>query len=192
MKPLYLVDGFNFLHAVLLQGRERARWWSPENRERVVAAVAALRSSAGLLAAAERVAAERLGAASAPGLAGTGSPRLGASGASQAPDVWIVFDQRDPEGDAAAGAGGHAAELRGDLQVHRAPDADDYIVGRCAELGGLRAVVVVSADRSLRDRARNHGARGLSPWTFASYAAGAGATLRPPTPAGRGVVRSED
>jgi hypothetical protein len=167
MKPLYLVDGFNFLHAVLLQGRERSRWWSPENRERVVEAVAALRAAPELRAAAESLDTEH-----SSGVDATGSPGLDAG---SAPDVWVVFDQREPESDA-AGVGGRAPELRGGLQIHLAPDADDYIVARCAELAGLRAVVVVSADRSLCDRAKNHGARGLSPWAFASYAAAAGAS----------------
>jgi hypothetical protein len=174
MKPLYLVDGFNFLHAVLLQGRERARWWRPENCERVVEAVAALRASAEFAAAAAALDTARgalLGVADTAGLAAGG-----------APDVWIVFDQREPEGDAAAGLDMRTPESRGDLQIHRAPDADDYIVACCADLAGLRRVVVVSADRSLCDRAKNHGARGLSPWAFASYAAAAGATGRPPPP----------
>ncbi len=34
--PLYLVDGFNLLHAVVLSGRERAEWWRASNRARVV------------------------------------------------------------------------------------------------------------------------------------------------------------
>jgi hypothetical protein len=180
MKPLYLVDGFNFLHAVLLQGRERARWWSPENRERVVEAVAALMAAAELGTAAEPLDPAHppgLGVTGSPGPGATGSPGLGSGGAA---DVWIVFDQRKPESDAAAGVSGRAPELRGDLQIHRAPDADEYIVARCAELTSLRTLVVVSADRSLCDRARNHGARSLSPWAFASYAAVAGATGRPP------------
>jgi hypothetical protein len=128
MAPLYLVDGFNFLHAVVLRGRDRAYWWSLENQARVVEAVAALRVE--------------------------GRPV----------DAWIVFDRRGPSHD------GSVASLepvsQGSIQIHHAPDADDYIVRRCGEL------VVVSADRSLRDRAKNHGARGLSPWAFARYAPG--------------------
>jgi hypothetical protein len=33
---LYLVDGFNFLHAVLLVGKERPHWWGQGNQQRVV------------------------------------------------------------------------------------------------------------------------------------------------------------
>lgn len=34
--PLLLVDGFNLLHAVILQGRDRANWWNRDNQARVV------------------------------------------------------------------------------------------------------------------------------------------------------------
>jgi len=36
MAPLYLVDGFNLLHAVVLRGRERKGWWQVEQQARVV------------------------------------------------------------------------------------------------------------------------------------------------------------
>jgi uncharacterized coiled-coil protein SlyX len=36
MAPLYLVDGFNLLHAVILRGRERSHWWQVEQQARVV------------------------------------------------------------------------------------------------------------------------------------------------------------
>ena len=140
MPPLYLVDGYNFLHAVVLKGRERAAWWSPENQARVVSSIVAL------------LADEREGA-----------------------ETWVVFDRRgtaeavevDAAGKAGSLGGPSNAEVHGGLEVHHAPDADDYIVTRCAELTSRREVVVVSADRSLVDRARHRGARGLSPWAFA-------------------------
>ena len=131
MSPLFLVDGFNFLHAVVLKGRDRARWWSPEHRARVVQIVA--------------------------GLVGGGA------------EVWVVFDERGRSEPAAADASAEHA-----LPVHDAPNADDYIVALCAELSSGRDVVVVSADRSLVDRARHRGARGLSPWAFAAGGSGAG------------------
>jgi predicted RNA-binding protein with PIN domain len=134
MPPLYLVDGFNFLHAIVLRGRDRAGWWSRENQAKVVAAVAEVRVM--------------------------GRPL----------DVCIVFDRRRAAGEPEAA--GHEPVPHGTVQIHHAPDADDYIVRRCGELAGQREVVVVTADRSLRDRARNHGARGLSPWLFASAAVG--------------------
>ena len=40
LSPLYLVDGYNLLHAVILRGRERAHFWSPENQRKVVELVA--------------------------------------------------------------------------------------------------------------------------------------------------------
>jgi hypothetical protein len=125
MSPLFLVDGFNFLHAVVLKGRDRARWWSAENRARVVEVVA--------------------------GLGGGGA------------EMWVVFDERGRTEPPVTGASAEQA-----VPVHYAPNADDYIVALCAELAGGRDVIVVSADRSLIDRARHRGARGLSPWAFAA------------------------
>jgi hypothetical protein len=127
MGPLYLIDAYNFLHAVVLKGRERANWWSGENQARVVNTVAAL---------------------------GVGR---------EAFEAWVVFDRRGTEADAGAPVGAAAG-----IEIHSAPDADDYIVARCAELSGQRDLWVVSADRSLGDRARRHGARRLSPWAFAA------------------------
>jgi len=137
MRPLYFVDGFNVLHAVVLVGRERARWWSPENRARLVELVVA------------RV------------------PALEADGPV---DVWVIFDRKEEKGPAGV-EGEPRAVGASQLQIHHAPNADDYIVERCAELAGRRDLIVVSADRSLRDRAKRHGARPLSPWAFASYGA---------------------
>ena len=133
MTPLYLIDGYNFLHAVVLKGRERARWWSVENQARAVSWVAGL-------------------------MAGEGA------------ETWVVFDRRGPvEGEGEAGSLGGLSNSQGPggVEVHHAPDADDYIVTRCAALSSRREVIVVSADRSLVDRARFRGARGLSPWAFA-------------------------
>lgn len=129
--PLYLIDAYNFLHAVVLKGRERANWWSSENQARAVAAVVAL--CAGRAAF----------------------------------DAWVVFDRRGMSDESDA-AGGTPVSVAPGIEVHSAPDADDYIVARCAELSGQRELWVVTADRSLGDRARRHGARRLSPWAFAA------------------------
>lgn len=130
MPPLYLIDGFNFLHAVVLEGRERDNWWSVENQRRVVSRVA----------------------------------ELGA--AIEAFEAWVVFDRRDTAAEAGS-QGGALVSVEQGIQIHAAADADDYIVARCTELTLQREVRVVSADRSLVDRARHRGARGVSPWAFA-------------------------
>jgi hypothetical protein len=80
-------------------------------------------------------------------------------------EIWVVFDQRDGV-EQAGSAGGSLIEGDG-VQIHHAPDADDYIVARCTQLCSQREVVVVSADRSLVDRAKHRGARAASPWSFA-------------------------
>lgn len=43
--PEILIDGFNLLHAVILQGRERAQWWSKENQSQVLQLVARFQPS---------------------------------------------------------------------------------------------------------------------------------------------------
>jgi predicted RNA-binding protein with PIN domain len=125
MLPLYLIDGFNFLHAVVLKGRTRAEWWSPAKRAMVIDWLARH----------------------------TGGERV---------ELWVVFDQRG------SSLGAPPESNEGPPRVCYAPDADELIVRHCAELAGVREVCVVSADRSLVDRARRHGARGLSPWKFAA------------------------
>jgi predicted RNA-binding protein with PIN domain len=117
MPPLYLVDGFNVLHAAVLVGRERREWWGLSYQARV----------------------------------------LGLSESFQGGEVWVIFDAR----------GSDRISGTERVQVRFAPDADDCIVELCAELRGRRLVTVVTADRSLGDRARHRGAARLSPWKFA-------------------------
>lgn len=130
MTPIYLVDGFNLLHAAVLEGRDRPRWWRGEQQARVVALAEAF-----------------------PG-----------------GEVWVVFDARG------------ADRVRGDerVRVCYAADADARIVELCVELRGQRSVVVVTADRSLMDRAKHRGASGLSPWQFARLCAAARPTVNGP------------
>lgn len=33
---IFLVDGYNLLHAVILSGRDRTEWWTPRRQEQVV------------------------------------------------------------------------------------------------------------------------------------------------------------
>ena len=42
MRELIIVDGFNVLHAGVLRGRDRAGWWRPEARARLIDALAPL------------------------------------------------------------------------------------------------------------------------------------------------------
>ena len=37
--PLFLIDGYNLLHSVILRGKERPHWWSVDNQARVVSLV---------------------------------------------------------------------------------------------------------------------------------------------------------
>jgi predicted RNA-binding protein with PIN domain len=120
---LWLVDGYNVLHAVLLGagGREGA-WWSEPAR-------------AGLLARAERL--------DDPGA-----------------EVWVVFDGPRPEAAPAALAPG--------ARVRRvfAASADEWLVARVRESPQPAQIAVVTADRSVADRARHRGARVVAPAAF--------------------------
>jgi len=44
---LWLVDGFNVLHASLLGGRDRAEWWTEARRQEVLELVGSLESAGG-------------------------------------------------------------------------------------------------------------------------------------------------
>ena len=37
--PIWLLDGFNILHAALFANRDRSSWWAAEHRERLIARV---------------------------------------------------------------------------------------------------------------------------------------------------------
>jgi predicted RNA-binding protein with PIN domain len=118
---LFLVDGYNFLHAVVLRGRERAHFWSVDNQARVVALVS--RSLEG--------------------------------------EVWVVFD-------AAPHNAERLSDAEGAVRCLYAPDADARILELVGQYAPARRVVVVSADRSLCDRAKNLGGERRSPWDFAA------------------------
>jgi hypothetical protein len=118
---LWLVDGFNLLHACFLPEGPRCEWWLPGMRQRVCSELEPI--------------------------------------ASRYP-VWVVFD-------------GHctprALVVSASLVVQHAPNADDFIA-RCSSAECLtRPVTVVTADRSLADRCRQHGADVLRPWALAEW-----------------------
>lgn len=78
------------------------------------------------------------------------------------PEIWIVFDRRkDKEGQT---IGVTSADLR--IQVRYAPSADDWIVEYVRAHTPQRAIMVVTADRPLRDRVRHAGGALCSPLQF--------------------------
>ena len=123
MDRLYLVDGFNLLHSVILRGKERKEWWRSDHQSTVVAFVDRLRDQ----------------------------------------EAWVIFDARNERS--------QRCDRTDRVQVFFAPSADDYIVQLCELHRGQRAITVVSADRSLVDRATHRGADRLSPWLFAAVCA---------------------
>jgi predicted RNA-binding protein with PIN domain len=75
-----------------------------------------------------------------------------------AAELWVVFDGSGPAG------GGEQASLR--PRVVFAPSADEWLLGAVREAPDPAALVVVTADRQLADRARHRGARVVSPRAF--------------------------
>ena len=118
-EPLWLIDGFNLLHACILRGRDRSNWWCQVNQREVAHWVEPLAKSQ---------------------------------------EVWLVFDAREPQE-------APWTEVSS-ASVHFAPDADEFIVRQAEAHAGERPVHVVTADRSLRDRARRYGVHPIRPWEF--------------------------
>lgn len=86
LPTLWLVDGFNLLHAAVLRGREsRARWWRAENRARVVALARGFDDPCAELV----VVFDREGEGSAPG---EPSPRVVHAPSA---DAWILAAVRE-------------------------------------------------------------------------------------------------
>lgn len=116
---LWLVDGFNVLHAGVLKGRDPEGWWKAPWRAELMT-----------LATAFDEPAER---------------------------VWVVFDgSEEPEDELPDGA----------PQRVFAPSADHWILDRLRADDHPQRIRVVTADRKLAARARDRGARVVSPWDF--------------------------
>jgi predicted RNA-binding protein with PIN domain len=76
----------------------------------------------------------------------------------EAAELWVVFDGSGPLAD---------AELRSlRPRVVFAPSADEWLLAEVREADDPTAVVVVTADRQLADRARHRGAQVVSPRAF--------------------------
>ena len=77
-----------------------------------------------------------------------------------AAELWVVFDGSGPPGE---------GELRSERpRVVFAPSADEWLLTQVREAADPAALVVVTADRQLADRARHRGARIVSPRAFLS------------------------
>jgi predicted RNA-binding protein with PIN domain len=85
-----------------------------------------------------------------------------------AAELWVVFDGPGP------GAEQEIASLR--PRVVFAPSADDWLLAAVREATDPAAIVVVTADRQLADRARHRGAQVVSPRAFLSRCAAAPAS----------------
>jgi len=81
-------------------------------------------------------------------------------------ELWVVFDGPGP------GADAERASLR--PRVVFAPSADEWLLAAVREAADPAALVVVTADRQLADRARHRGARVVSPRAFLARCGEAG------------------
>jgi predicted RNA-binding protein with PIN domain len=126
---IWLLDGFNVLHAGLLGGRDRSEWWARARRDE-------------LLEIADRF-------------------------DDRDAQIWVVFDgPRANDGVRSAGRRMHH------LVPVFAPSADDWLLARVREEDDPTRVVVVTADRKVAGRARQRGARVVSPRDFLERCSG--------------------
>ncbi len=135
---VWLVDGFNVLHAGILRGRDRAEWWTAPRRRELLARAALF----------EDRPEDRPEHRTDPADPAT----------AEAPEIWVVFD----------GSGNHQDWPEAPAHLHQvfAPSADDWLVARVKAAPDPSRVVVVTRDRKVADRARHRGARVAGPAEF--------------------------
>jgi len=142
----WLVDGYNVLHACLLSGTDRSRWWQAESRERVLSL------------------AEQLGEPEAEiwvVFDGTGE-----SQETYAP-------RPELESDRESGRGGRA-DVTPAVHIVFAPSADDWITRRVRGAEKPDRIAVVTSDRQLAGRTAHRGARVVRPRAFLELCGEAG------------------
>ena len=136
-RGIWLIDGYNVLHTVLLGGQTRSgdKAWGRANRDRLIERIRGF---------------ETLGLGSA-----SSSPN---AAAMQGPGIaFVVFDGNQPASE---------ADQEAPLRIIFAPSADDWIVRQVRHASQPGDLVVVSADRQLTERCRHAGARVVSPRDF--------------------------
>jgi hypothetical protein len=138
--PVYLIDGFNLLHAVILRGRDRARWWSGGRQRDVVSFVTGI--------------AEKMSR-------GERGPSI--------PQFEVVFDAAREDSERFDSSPTAPGALVGVVFAPSADDfIVARVLSLRSGTSRERPVWVVTADRPLADRARHRGAERLSPWQFAA------------------------
>jgi len=135
----WLVDGYNVLHACLLGGTERSRWWTEESRERLLARAARF----------EDLEAEIW---------------VVFDGRNESQELYSPAPGPEPtQGRAARGDWG-----RPPVHLVFAPSADEWIRKRVRRAERPERIAVVTGDRQLTGRSAQYGARVLSPQLFLS------------------------
>jgi hypothetical protein len=141
---IWLIDGYNVLHTVLLGGqpRENIDWWGEKGRDLLCNRVLAF----------DGMAPKPDAAPGPPEVLDPGMPAPEPAPGS----IWIVFDGKRPSPDS------------GDSnpRIVFAPSADQWIVARVRKAENPQAFAVVSADHQVGGRCRHAGAQVVAPRDF--------------------------
>ena len=133
---VWLVDGYNVLHAGLL-GRDRTEWWTVARRNQLLDVAAGLD-------------------------AGEAEIWIVFDGPHPEPERLPVATELAP----GAGTPATEATLPPRLHRVFAPSADDWLLERLKSADDPTLVAVVTADRKVADRARHRGAEIVHPRVF--------------------------
>ena len=137
---IWLVDGFNVLHAGILRGRDRGRWWQASERHRLLEL------------------ARRFDDPEAQVWVVFDGPHP-----PEEPEEAEASGGPPEEGEAS----GQPSKER--VQVVFAPSADEWLLARLRAAPAPERTVVVTRDRRLADRCRHRGARVASPREFLAH-----------------------
>lgn len=137
----WLVDGYNAMHACLLAGTDRDRWWTAESREL-------------LLARASRF----------------DDPEAEIwvvfDGRNESQEIYEPLAGPELPGPEASASGARSVGAPAAVHVVFAPSADDWITKRVRQVAEPDRIAVVTSDRQVADRCAHRGARVLRPQAF--------------------------
>jgi len=162
---VWLVDGFNALHTVILGGEARREWWREPERQRLI---------------------ERVRAFSRPGAEiwvvfdgdRTPPPNGAGDGGNDRGNKDEKYDEDDENDEDDEGDAGDAAETSASpatsatsprLEVVFAPSADDWLVRRVRQADAAGRLAVVTADRKVAARCRHAGSAVIAPRDFLAH-----------------------
>ncbi len=155
---VWLVDGFNVLHAGVLKGRDRREWWTAPVRERLLALAAGFDDPTAEL----WIAFDGPAPVAPARKAGASRPRSEAQPSEGGPPQGKAAQR--PRSQAQPSEGGPLQDVR--VRAVFAASADDWLVTRVRRAEDPARFAVVTCDRQVADRVRHRGARVVSPREF--------------------------